>query len=60
MRRINTVCHAQIGMVTWLLALLAIELVLTHHAVWKVSHLSASLFCHVCGHPCIMGLCSRF
>jgi hypothetical protein len=27
----------QLGMVTWLLALLAIELALTHHAVWKVS-----------------------
>ena len=26
----------QIGMVTWLLALLAIELALPHHAVWKV------------------------
>ena len=26
----------QVGMVTWLLALLAIELALPHHAVWKV------------------------
>lgn len=31
---------------TWLLALLAIELALTHHAVWKV-HPSASLLINI-------------
>ena len=33
----------QIGMVTWLLALLAIELALPHHAVWKVIFISYNL-----------------
>ena len=33
----------QIGMVTWLLALLAIELALPHHAVWKVNFISYTL-----------------
>ena len=37
--------HLQIGMVTWLLALLAIELALTHHAVWKVHPSNPHLFC---------------
>lgn len=32
----------QLGWVTWGLALLAIELALTHHAVWKVSSLHLS------------------
>ena len=35
----EAMCCMQLGMVTWLLALLAIELALTHHAVWKVSPL---------------------
>lgn len=33
----------QIGLVTWLFALLAIELALPHHAVWKVKFISYTL-----------------
>ena len=40
---VKEVHGVQIGLVTWLFALLAIELALPHHALWKVKFISYTL-----------------